>query len=68
MQKKKKNGYDTTEVRKNGDVRSLRIETMLAGEMQGGEWCGQLYFYDSERGFPGASVREEPGKFRVRSA
>lgn len=60
----KKNGYDTTEVRKNGDVMSLRIETMLAGEMQGGEWCGQLYFYDSERGFPGASVREEPGKFR----
>ena len=60
----KKNGYDTTEVRKNGDVMSLRIETMLAGEMQGGEWRGQLYFYDSERGFPGASVREEPGKFR----
>ena len=25
---------------------------------------GQGVFYDSERGYPGASVREEPGKFK----
>ena len=59
----KKNGYDTTEVRKNGDVKALRVETALFGTIKRGEWRTKLYFYDSERGFPGAIVREEPGKF-----
>ena len=59
----KKNGYDTTEVRKNGDVRALRVESALFGIIDRGEWRAKLYFYDSERGFPGAAVREEPGKF-----
>lgn len=59
----KKNGYDTTEVRKNGDVTSLRIEASLHGVRDRAEWSAKLYFYDSERGFPGAAVREEPGKF-----
>ena len=59
----KKNGYDTTEVRKNGDVEALRIESALFGSMPRGEWRAKLYFYDSERGYPGAAVREEPGKF-----
>lgn len=31
--------------------------------MSRGEWQAKLYFYNSERGFPGAAVREEPGKF-----
>ena len=59
----KKNGYDTTEVRKNGDVEALRVEAALFGTIERGEWRTKLYFYDSERGFPGAVVREEPGKF-----
>lgn len=61
---KKKNGYDTTEVRRNGDVRALRIEGGLYGKIKNGKWQGKLYYYDSERGYPGASVREEPGKFK----
>lgn len=59
----KRNGYDTTDVRKNGDVEALRVEGALFGTMERGEWRAKLYFYDSERGFPGAVVREEPGKF-----
>lgn len=61
---KKKNGYDTTEVRRNGDVHALRIEGGLYGKVKNGIWQGKLYYYDSERGYPGASVREEPGKFK----
>ena len=60
----KKNGYDTTEVRKNGDVRMLRAEAALYGKLKGGEWNAKAYYYNSERGYPGASVREEPGKFK----
>jgi len=60
----KKDGYDTTEVRRNGDVRALRTEGALFGKIKNGEWKAKLYFYDSERGYPGASVREEPGKFK----
>ena len=60
----KKNGYDTTEVRKNGDVKMLRAEAALFGKIKRGEWKAKAYYYNSERGYPGASVREEPGKFR----
>ena len=60
----KKNGYDTTEVRKNGDVRMLRAEIALFGKLKGGDWKAKAYYYNSERGYPGASVREEPGKFK----
>jgi Outer membrane cobalamin receptor protein len=60
----KKNGYDTTEVRKNGDVRMFRVETALFGKINNGEWRAKAYYYNSERGYPGASVREEPGKFK----
>jgi Outer membrane cobalamin receptor protein len=59
----KKNGYDTTEVRRNGDVRAVRIEGAAFGKLLDGEWRTKLYFYHSGRGYPGASVREEPGKF-----
>ena len=60
----KLNGYDTTEVRRNGDVRALRVEGGLFGKTKRGDWKTKIYFYDSERGYPGASVREEPGKFK----
>lgn len=60
----KKDGYDTTEVRRNGDVSALRVEGGLFGKIRDGEWKAKVYFYDSERGYPGASVREEPGKFK----
>ncbi|MFI3285850.1 MAG: TonB-dependent receptor [Rikenellaceae bacterium] len=60
----KQDGYDTTEIRKNGDVRYLRGEAALFGEIEDGEWQAKAYIYDSERGYPGASVREEPGVFK----
>lgn len=60
----KKDGYDTTAVRRNGDVRALRIENGLFGRIKEGSWRAKVYFYDSERGYPGAFVREEPGKFK----
>lgn len=61
---KKKEGYDTTEVRKNGDVYALRLEQGWFGKIKNGEWKAKAYYYNSERGYPGAAVREEPGKFK----
>lgn len=60
----KKDGYDTTAVRQNGDVRMLRAEGAFFGKLSNGEWKAKAYLYNSERGYPGAAVREEPGKFR----
>lgn len=60
----KEDGYDTTAVRQNGDVRALRIENGLFGKTDKGDYKLKLYFYDSERGYPGAFVREEPGVFK----
>ena len=57
-------GYDTTAVRSNGDVSALRVEDGLFGSFDGGQWKLKLYFYDSERGYPGAFVRETPGVFK----
>lgn len=59
----KKDGYDTTETRKNGDVYTLRMEAGLFGKLTEGEWKAKIYWYNSERGYPGAAVREQPGRF-----
>jgi outer membrane cobalamin receptor len=56
-------GYDTTEVRKNGDIEIFRIEQALFGKLKGGEWKTRLYYYTSERGYPGAVVKN-PGGFK----
>lgn len=56
-------GYSQKETRRNGDVRALRVEGGLFGRLEYGDWMAKLYAYDSERGYPGASVREEPGRF-----
>lgn len=50
-------GYDTTEIRKNGDIEIFRIEQALFGKLKGGEWKTRLYYYSSERGYPGAVVK-----------
>lgn len=54
-----KNGYDTTAVRQNGDVNALRMEGGLFGKFKGGYWRMKGYFYRSERGYPGAIVRNK---------
>jgi vitamin B12 transporter len=56
-------GYDTTEVRQNGDVYTLRLEGGLFGKVKDGEWKAKVYFYNSERGYPGAAVKGVPGEF-----
>lgn len=54
----KKGGYDTTERRQNGDIELFRMEGLISGKIQDGEWSGKLYWYKSERGYPGAAVRQ----------
>lgn len=48
--------YDTTAVRENGDIESFRIEAGLYGLLNQGHWKLKTYYYDSERGIPGAIV------------
>ncbi len=53
--------FDTTLVRENGDIRSLRAEARLFGRTRGGDWRLRLYGYGSERGFPGPVIRRATG-------
>lgn len=55
-------GYDTVAVRSNSDVKYFRGEATVFGDLDDGEWRGKAYYYSSERGYPGAVVREQPGK------
>jgi hypothetical protein len=48
--------WDTTAVRQNGDIRSARVEGGFSGYIPQGKWSAKAYFYDSERGIPGAIV------------
>lgn len=48
--------YDTTAVRKNGDINSTRMEAGLHGVTNKGTWTLRGYNYNSERGIPGAIV------------
>lgn len=48
--------WDTTATRQNGDIRALRLEGGLFGRLDGGRWYAKLYYYDSEKGIPGAIV------------
>lgn len=48
--------WDTTAVRENGDIYSTRLEAGLFGTISQGYWRLKSYFYDSERGIPGAVV------------
>lgn len=48
--------YDTTAVRKNGDVEAFRAEASLYGFVPDGKWSINGYFYTSDRGIPGAIV------------
>ena len=48
--------WDTTATRQNGDIQSLRLEGAVFGKMDKGVWTAKAYYYDSERGLPGAIV------------
>ena len=54
---KKEGGYDTTAVRQNGDITSLRAElTFYLTNSKIGKASLKGYVYNSERGLPGAIV------------
>ncbi|WP_276484029.1 TonB-dependent receptor [Paraflavitalea pollutisoli] len=48
--------WDTTAIRQNGDIEAQRLEAGLYGNMNRGTWNLKAYFYNSERGIPGAIV------------
>lgn len=48
--------WDTTAVRQNGDVQAGRAEVGLFGYLSEGKWHVKGYFYQSEKGIPGAIV------------
>ncbi len=48
--------WDTTAIRQNGDIQAYRIETGLNGFTGQRKWNVKAYYYDSERGIPGAIV------------
>jgi outer membrane receptor protein involved in Fe transport len=48
--------WDTTAVRRNGDIQAVRVEGSVYGSAPKLNWNTKLYFYNSERGIPGAIV------------
>jgi outer membrane cobalamin receptor len=48
--------WDTSAIRQNGDIQSFRVEGGLFGNAKKINWDAKLYFYNSERGIPGAIV------------
>lgn len=48
--------WDTTATRQNGDVQAWRVEGAIFGIIPDGRWNAKFYYYDSERGIPGAIV------------
>ena len=48
--------YDTTAIRQNSDIDAFRAEASLFGYTDNGRWSGKVYFYNSDRGIPGAIV------------
>jgi len=53
--------YDTTATRWNSDIEAFRFESGVFGKVNKGTWDAKVYYYDSERGAPGAIVEN---KFR----
>ncbi|MDP5202069.1 TonB-dependent receptor [Flavobacterium sp. DG2-3] len=53
--------YDTTATRWNSDIEAFRLESGVFGKINKGVWDAKVYYYDSERGAPGAIVEN---KFR----
>lgn len=49
--------YDTTAVRQNSDIDAYRIEAGLFGQDERSKWEAKLYYYQSDRGLPGAIVK-----------
>lgn len=49
--------YDTTFVRKNADIETMRLEAGLNGVLKDSStWSANVYFYNDQQGLPGAIV------------
>ena len=48
--------WDTTAIRQNGEIQAVRLEGGLFGNIQKIKWNAKVYFYNSEKGIPGAIV------------
>lgn len=48
--------WDTTAIRQNGDIHTFRAEGGVFGTIDKGQWQARLYYYNSEKGIPGAIV------------
>lgn len=48
--------WDTTAIRRNGDIHAFRAEAGLFGRINEGHWHAKAYWYQSEKGIPGAIV------------
>lgn len=51
--------YDTTATRWNSDIEAVRIESGLYGKVNNGFWDAKIYYYQSDRGAPGAIVENK---------
>ncbi|RFM33334.1 TonB-dependent receptor [Chitinophaga silvisoli] len=52
------NDYDTTAVRKNGDIDAWRVEAAVYGNgRDSSNWHVQGYYYNADRGLPGPIVK-----------
>jgi len=49
--------FDSTAIRKNGDINAVRAEAALFGVVKNGEWEAKIYNYYSQRGIPGYIAR-----------
>lgn len=49
--------YDTTATRWNSDIEAIRLEAGLYTTINDGYWDTKFYFYNSDRGLPGAIVK-----------
>ena len=55
-------GYDTTMTRRNGDLRSARLDARLYSSPDSrSSWNIHAHLYDSERGLPGPVYKKEDG-------
>jgi outer membrane cobalamin receptor len=51
--------YDTTATRKNSDIEAIRLEAGLYKSLKNGQWNTRVYYYHSQRGLPGAIVKNK---------
>lgn len=50
-------GWERSGIRENGNIEALRAEAGVFGKINNGTWKLKGYYYDSERGVPGAIIR-----------